>query len=52
MAELKNGGRNGGVLGGVREVFGTWLEDSRRGRELLVDREKKMAEDASGRLTG
>ncbi|XP_008289573.1 zinc fingers and homeoboxes protein 2-like [Stegastes partitus] len=54
VAELKNGGQNGGVLGGAREVFGSWLEDghSRRGRELLLDRERKMAEDASGRLTG
>ncbi|XP_068592955.1 zinc fingers and homeoboxes protein 2-like [Cebidichthys violaceus] len=44
-AELKNGrqngGQNGGVVGGV---FGSWLEDghSRRGRELLLDRERKM----------
>ncbi|XP_028250779.1 zinc fingers and homeoboxes protein 2-like [Parambassis ranga] len=54
VAELKNGGQNGGVVGGAREVFGSWLEDghSRRGRELLLDRERKMAEDASGRLTG
>ncbi|XP_026156532.1 zinc fingers and homeoboxes protein 2-like [Mastacembelus armatus] len=54
VAELKNGGQNGGVLGGAREVFGSWLEDghSRRGRELLLDRERKMAEDTSGRLTG
>ncbi|KAM9339778.1 zinc fingers and homeoboxes protein 2 [Symphorus nematophorus] len=53
-AELKNGGQNGGVMGGAREVFGSWLQDghSRRGRELLLDRERKMAEDASGRLTG
>ncbi|XP_069566395.1 zinc fingers and homeoboxes protein 2-like [Brachyistius frenatus] len=53
-AELKNGGHNGGVMGAAREVFGSWLEDghSRRGRELLLDRERKMAEDASGRLTG
>ena len=52
--ELKNGGQNGGVMGGAREVFGSWLEDghSRRGRELLLDRERKMAEDTSGRLTG
>lgn len=54
VAELKNGGQNGGVMGGAREVFGSWLEDghSRRGRELLLDRDRKMAEDASGRLTG
>lgn len=54
VVELKNGGQNGGVLGGAREVFGSWLEDghSRRGRDLLLDRERKMAEDASGRLTG
>lgn len=54
MAELKNGGQNGGVMGGAREVFGSWLEDghSRRGRDLLLDRDRKMAEDASGRLTG
>ncbi|KAK2830866.1 hypothetical protein Q5P01_018797 [Channa striata] len=34
--------------------FGSWLDDrhSRRGRELLLDRERKMAEDTSGRLTG
>ncbi|XP_074468558.1 zinc fingers and homeoboxes protein 2-like [Sebastes fasciatus] len=57
-AELKNGGQNGGqnggVVGGAREVFGSWLEDghSRRGRQLLLDRERKMTEDASGRLTG
>ncbi|KAM6899704.1 zinc fingers and homeoboxes protein 2-like [Xenentodon cancila] len=53
-AELKNGGQNWGVIGGAREVFGSWLEDGhfRRGRELLLDRERKMAEDASGRLTG
>ncbi|XP_029919154.1 zinc fingers and homeoboxes protein 2-like [Myripristis murdjan] len=55
-AELKNGGQNGGVGGaaGARDVFGSWLEDghSRRGRELLLDRDKKMAEDTSGRLTG
>lgn len=53
-AELKNGGQNGGVMGGVRDVFGSWLEDGhmRRGRELLVDRERKMSEDSSGRLTG
>ncbi|XP_061597425.1 zinc fingers and homeoboxes protein 2-like [Cololabis saira] len=53
-AELKNGGQNWGVMGGAREVFGSWLEDGhfRRGRELLLDRERKMAEDASGRLTG
>lgn len=46
-AELKNGG-------GARDVFGSWLQDghSRRGRELLLDRDRKMAEDASGRLTG
>lgn len=54
MAELKNGGQNGGVMGGAREVFASWLEDghSRRGRELLLDRERKIAEDTSGRLTG
>lgn len=54
VAELKNGGQNGAVVGGAREVFGSWLADghSRRGRELLLDRERKMAEDASGRLTG
>ncbi|XP_067468001.1 zinc fingers and homeoboxes protein 2-like [Thunnus thynnus] len=53
-AELKNGGQNGGVVGAAREVFGSWLEDghSRRGRELLLDRDKKMVEDTSGRLTG
>jgi len=41
-------------MGGAREVFGSWLEDGhlRRGRELLLDRERKMAEDTSGRLTG
>ncbi|XP_070703034.1 zinc fingers and homeoboxes protein 2-like [Pempheris klunzingeri] len=54
MAELKNRGQNGGVVGGAREVFGSWLQDghSRRGRELLLDRERKLAEDTSGRLTG
>ncbi|CAJ1082849.1 zinc fingers and homeoboxes protein 2-like [Xyrichtys novacula] len=54
LAELKNGGQNGGVLGGAREVFGSWLEDGhlRRERELLLDRERKMAEESSGRLTG
>lgn len=46
-AELKNGGQNGGMMGGARDVFGSW-----RGRELLLDRDRKMAEDASGRLTG
>lgn len=53
-AELKNGGQNGGVVGGAREVFGSWLQDghSGRGRELLLDRERKMAEETSGRLTG
>lgn len=51
-AELKNGGQNGGVAGGAREVFGSWLQDGRRGRELLLDRDRKLAEDASGRLTG
>ncbi|KAM4630339.1 zinc fingers and homeoboxes protein 2-like [Polymixia lowei] len=58
-AEMKNGGHNGGGGGGgggggPREVFGSWLEEghARRGRELLLDREKKMAEDPSGRLTG
>ncbi|XP_047460824.1 zinc fingers and homeoboxes protein 2-like [Mugil cephalus] len=50
----QNGGQNGGVMGGARDVFGSWLEDghSRRGRDLLLDRDRKMAEDASGRLTG
>ncbi|XP_034561550.1 zinc fingers and homeoboxes protein 2 [Notolabrus celidotus] len=50
VAELKNGG----VVGGAREMFGSWLEDGhlRRGRELLLDRERKMAEESSGRLTG
>ncbi|XP_017289373.1 zinc fingers and homeoboxes protein 2 [Kryptolebias marmoratus] len=54
VAEMKNGAQNGGVLGGAREVFGSWLEDGplRRGRELLLDRERKMGEDTSGRLTG
>ncbi|XP_040909926.1 zinc fingers and homeoboxes protein 2-like [Toxotes jaculatrix] len=54
VAELKNGGQNGGVVGGARDVFGSWLEDgrSRRGRELLLDRDRKMTEDTSGRLTG
>ncbi|XP_027891194.1 zinc fingers and homeoboxes protein 2-like [Xiphophorus couchianus] len=54
MAEMKNGAHNGGVMGGAREVFGSWLEDGplRRGRELLLDRERKMAEETSGRLTG
>lgn len=49
-AELKNGGQNGGA---ARDIFGSWLEDGhlRRGRELLLDRDKKM-EDTSGRLTG
>lgn len=42
-AELKNGG----MVGGARDVFGSW-----RGRELHLDRDRKMAEDASGRLTG
>ncbi|XP_020505145.2 zinc fingers and homeoboxes protein 2 [Labrus bergylta] len=53
-AELKNGGQNGGVGGGARDMFGSWLEDGhlRRGRELLLDRERKMSEDSSGRLTG
>ncbi|XP_074543693.1 zinc fingers and homeoboxes protein 2-like [Halichoeres trimaculatus] len=46
--------QNGGVMGGARDVFGSWLEDGhlRRGRELLLDRERKMAEESSGRLTG
>lgn len=50
VAELKNGG----VVGGAREVFGSWLQDghSQRGRELLLDRDRKLAEDTSGRLTG
>ncbi|KAL3043379.1 hypothetical protein OYC64_003276 [Pagothenia borchgrevinki] len=54
LVEFKNGGRNGGVGGGVREMFGSWLEDghSRRGRDLLLDRERKMTDDTSGRLTG
>uniref|UniRef100_A0A146P441 Zinc fingers and homeoboxes 2 n=1 Tax=Fundulus heteroclitus TaxID=8078 RepID=A0A146P441_FUNHE len=62
MAEMKNGAQNGtqngtqngGVMGGAREVFGSWLEDGplRRGRELLLDRDRKMAEETSGRLTG
>ncbi|KAM9385562.1 zinc fingers and homeoboxes protein 2-like [Pholidichthys leucotaenia] len=55
VVELKNGGQNGGIVGGAREVFGSWLEDGhlKRGREVLVDREKKMVEDSSsGRLTG
>lgn len=54
MAEMKNGAQNGGILGGAREVFGSWLEDGplRRGRDLLLDRDRKMAEDTSGRLTG
>ncbi|KAK5599655.1 hypothetical protein CRENBAI_017777 [Crenichthys baileyi] len=54
MAGMKNGAQNGGVMGGAREVFGSWLEDGplRRGRELLLDRERKMAEETSGRLTG
>ncbi|XP_059206070.1 zinc fingers and homeoboxes protein 2-like [Centropristis striata] len=53
-AELKNGGQNGGVMGGAREVFGSWLDDghSRRGRELLLERDRKLTEDTSGRLTG
>ncbi|XP_068189015.1 zinc fingers and homeoboxes protein 2 [Antennarius striatus] len=40
--------------GGVREVFGSWLQDghSRRGPELLLDRDRKTAEDPTGRLTG
>ncbi|XP_035849185.1 zinc fingers and homeoboxes protein 2-like isoform X1 [Sander lucioperca] len=55
VAELKNGGHKGGVVvGGARGVFGSWLEDghSKRGRELLLDRDRKLTEDASGRLTG
>ncbi|KAK5910744.1 hypothetical protein CgunFtcFv8_004981 [Champsocephalus gunnari] len=54
LVEFKNGGRNGGVGGGVREMFSSWLEDghSRRGRDLLLDRERKMTDDTSGRLTG
>ncbi|KAM9838618.1 zinc fingers and homeoboxes protein 2 [Aulostomus maculatus] len=52
-ADLKKGGQNGGVVSGAREVFGSWLEDrhSRKGPELLLDRDKTMVEDASGRLT-
>ncbi|XP_038135697.1 zinc fingers and homeoboxes protein 2-like [Cyprinodon tularosa] len=54
MVEMKNGSQNGGVMGGAREMFGSWLEDGplRMGRELLLDRERKMAEETSGRLTG
>nr|XP_015828838.2 zinc fingers and homeoboxes protein 2 isoform X1 [Nothobranchius furzeri]XP_054600972.1 zinc fingers and homeoboxes protein 2 isoform X1 [Nothobranchius furzeri] len=54
VAEMKNGTQNGGVMGGAREVFGSWLEEGplRRGRDLLLDRERKLAEDPSGRLTG
>ncbi|XP_029023568.1 zinc fingers and homeoboxes protein 2-like isoform X2 [Betta splendens] len=46
MGDLKNGG--------ARDVFGSWLDDGhlRRGRELLLDRERKMTEETSGRLTG
>ncbi|RVE67066.1 hypothetical protein OJAV_G00113700 [Oryzias javanicus] len=53
-AELKNGVQNWGVMGGARDMFGSWLEDGRfrRGRELLLDRDRKMAEETSGRLTG
>ncbi|XP_028297589.1 zinc fingers and homeoboxes protein 2-like [Gouania willdenowi] len=42
--EMKNGV--------AREVF--WLDDghSRKGRELLLERERKMMEESSGRLTG
>uniref|UniRef100_A0A3P9IL51 Homeobox domain-containing protein n=1 Tax=Oryzias latipes TaxID=8090 RepID=A0A3P9IL51_ORYLA len=53
-AELKNGGQNWGVMGGARGMFGSWLDDGhfRRGRELLLDMDRKMAEETSGRLTG
>lgn len=46
--------KNGGVGGGARDVFGSWLEDGhlRRGRDLLLERERKMAEESTGRLTG
>nr|XP_043908157.1 LOW QUALITY PROTEIN: zinc fingers and homeoboxes protein 2-like [Solea senegalensis] len=58
VVELKNGGGGGrrrrGGGGAARDVFGSWLEDgrSRTGPELLLDRERTMVEDASGRLTG
>ncbi|XP_058475297.1 zinc fingers and homeoboxes protein 2-like [Solea solea] len=54
VAELKNGGLGGGGGGAARDVFGSWLEDgrSRTGPELLLDRERTMVEDASGKLTG
>ncbi|XP_056154243.1 zinc fingers and homeoboxes protein 2 [Lampris incognitus] len=50
MVEMKNGGQTGGP----QEMFGSWLEEghARRGRELLMDREKKIVEDTAGRLTG
>lgn len=44
-AELKNGG----MVGGARDVLGSWLQD---GRQLLLERDRKLAEDAAGRLTG
>lgn len=46
--------KNGAVPEGSQEVFGSWLQDGRLhgGRELLLDRDRKLAEDASGRLMG
>uniref|UniRef100_A0A674PJV4 Zinc fingers and homeoboxes 2 n=1 Tax=Takifugu rubripes TaxID=31033 RepID=A0A674PJV4_TAKRU len=44
--------KNGGVLEGSQELFGSWLLDGRLHgrRELLLDRDRKLADDASGRL--
>lgn len=46
--------KKGGVLEGAREVFGSWLQEGHLhgGRDLLLDRDRKLAEDASGRLMG
>lgn len=46
--------KNGGVLEGSQEVFGSWLQDGRLHgrRDLLLDRDRKLADDASGRLMG
>lgn len=45
--------KKGGVLEGAREVFGSWLQEGHLGgRDLLLDRDRTLAEDASGRLMG
>lgn len=41
--------KNGGVVGGARDFLGSWLQD---GPQLLLERDRKLTEDAAGRLTG